>query len=441
MELAYWSTGDFCPGDKGTVYTALSKEDSPSVVAMRLDTSGTGDPRPIGRGLRAAVSARGDMALLKPASNNRQAELVRVGSSENDTSVLGSGIRAADWGPGGQALAWVRLSGDGSVVEFPAGHPVFCSTSWISDFRVSPRGDQAALVEHPVHDDDGGFVRLVDQNGESRRLTETLEQYQRIGLGSFRKRNLVYGEPKRHGDGVVCCVTSGQLRPITGTAGSLRLLDIGPRGRALMSVEDVRATMIAKGGQDISETDISHLDDSSVAAISADGSKVFFTEGGNGAGRHYMAFVCDLRGHHTRLVGSGRAMTLSPDGRLAITTDPEKQDVLNVIALDGSATRHLSGRGFSYQWVRFLTPDLLLVSGSMRSGPLGVYKQTLNGGEPTRLANVPYVDYPSISPRNDAVAGVVGGRLIIVSLLDENITRLPFTGVVPAAWSRDERWL
>jgi hypothetical protein len=45
-------------------------------------------------------------------------------------------------------------------------------TCWIDCLRVAFRGDQVALIEHPVRDDDAGDVRVVDRKGNTRVLTD-----------------------------------------------------------------------------------------------------------------------------------------------------------------------------------------------------------------------------------------------------------------------------
>src|SRR3982751_2219837 len=67
------------------------------------------------------------------------------------------------WLPESHDAAIVRSPNAEFLVEFPSGHIVYCSRGWISDLRVSPRGDQVAFFEHPVRDDDGGYLRVVDK--------------------------------------------------------------------------------------------------------------------------------------------------------------------------------------------------------------------------------------------------------------------------------------
>jgi len=73
----------------------------------------------------------------------------------------------ADWLPESHDSAIVRSQNTESVVEFPSGHVVYSSRGWITNLRVSPRGDRVAFLDHPVRDDDGGYLRVVDKKGST----------------------------------------------------------------------------------------------------------------------------------------------------------------------------------------------------------------------------------------------------------------------------------
>jgi hypothetical protein len=79
----------------------------------------------------------------------------------------------ADWSPDGKELAIVREAGGKAQLEFPIGKILHATAGWLSHPRVSPSGEEIALIEHPVLDDDGGYVLLVDRSGQSKKISAT----------------------------------------------------------------------------------------------------------------------------------------------------------------------------------------------------------------------------------------------------------------------------
>src|SRR6185295_12984090 len=60
----------------------------------------------------------------------------------------------ADWAPDGKDLAIVRDAAGKTQLEFPIGKVLYASSGWLSHPRVSPSGDEVAIIEHPTADDD-----------------------------------------------------------------------------------------------------------------------------------------------------------------------------------------------------------------------------------------------------------------------------------------------
>jgi DNA-binding winged helix-turn-helix (wHTH) protein len=82
-------------------------------------------------------------------------------------------VQDADWDREGKNLAIVHWTGRHCNLEFPIGTVIYGVTGghWLSDVRVSPRGDSLAFLEHPLEGDDAGFVELVDLSGHKKVLT------------------------------------------------------------------------------------------------------------------------------------------------------------------------------------------------------------------------------------------------------------------------------
>jgi hypothetical protein len=125
-------------------------------------------------GVLTSVSSNGDLAFVSrnPGLTNGPVRLSRVSVNGGTAQIIAEGTKSADWTLNGRELAVVREVGPDSVVEFPVGNVVYSSHGWIDCLRVAFRGDQVALIEHPVRDDDAGDVRVVDRKGNTRVLTD-----------------------------------------------------------------------------------------------------------------------------------------------------------------------------------------------------------------------------------------------------------------------------
>ncbi len=79
----------------------------------------------------------------------------------------------ADWSPDGSNLAIVRAQGGFTQLEYPIGKVLYKTPGWIGDLRISPKGDRIAFLDHPIPQDDGGTVDVIDLNGTVKKLTDT----------------------------------------------------------------------------------------------------------------------------------------------------------------------------------------------------------------------------------------------------------------------------
>jgi hypothetical protein len=73
-------------------------------------------------------------------------------------------VISADFAPDGKSLAVTRLISRKAQLEFPIGKALFSTGGYIDYVKVSPDGKRVACVEHPVFDDDRGWVVVVDEN-------------------------------------------------------------------------------------------------------------------------------------------------------------------------------------------------------------------------------------------------------------------------------------
>jgi len=344
-----------------------------------------------------------------------------------------------DWLPQSHDAAIVRSQSAESVVEFPSGHVVYNSRGWITNLRVSPRGDQVAFLEHPVHDDDGGYVRVVDKKGNTNVWTPFWSSA--AGLAWSQSGNEVWFTASKEGADRALYATSGpgKLRLISQSPSSLRILDISKKGQTLVALDDTRMDLRVALPDQAAELDLSKFDCSHVDDISPDGRFILFTEGSGVVGKHYSSYIHDLNSHATIRLGPGRGLALSPDARWALTIDPQDRHTLVLNRREGGPARRIYGGGFEYQWAKFL-PDTreLLVGGAYPGAPLMIGKQALAGEKPKPVKGVSYMDYVAVSLNGAKIAGVLNNRLAVFDLTAQPVRKaLPDFSAMPVAWSED----
>ena len=82
-----------------------------------------------------------------------------------------SDVVDADWGPDNQVAVSHYVDGHFRI-EYPIGHVLYEPISgWLTNVRVSPKGNWVAFAEHPTLGDSAGNVVMVDSSGSKRTLS------------------------------------------------------------------------------------------------------------------------------------------------------------------------------------------------------------------------------------------------------------------------------
>ena len=165
----------FAPDGQNIVYSAVWDSEPERIYPLRVERP-RAEAQPLVDGSLIAVSPSGDMAVkLNPEQLN---VFMARGSWRKCRSPAASRARCwTRWMPatshrtGGSPF--VRLVGGRVRLEFPAGTVLFESAGWISAPGFLPDGTRLVFHEHPLMDDDRGWVSLLDlRTGAVRRLTE-----------------------------------------------------------------------------------------------------------------------------------------------------------------------------------------------------------------------------------------------------------------------------
>jgi DNA-binding winged helix-turn-helix (wHTH) protein/Tol biopolymer transport system component len=298
------------------------------------------------------------------------------------------GVVAADAASSGDDLAIARASDGGPArIEYPVGHLVGMALR-PSDVRVSRDGRAVAVAEHPVAGDDRGRVVLFDGDGQRRILTDGWASLH--GMAWSPDGSEVWFTGTRVG--ADCALhgvdRQGRVRMLVPALGRLVLHDVFADGRVLLERTTLKSEVRFRGPADGAERDLSWLDLPRVAQLSADGSSVLFYESGEGGGPAYASYLRATDGSVPVRLGSGRAMSLSSDGRFAVSIPVEAPDRVDLLPIGSGEVRSLREPGIAeFQWAA-LTPDgaSLVFTGAPANGRPRVYVKPLAGGRARPLS-------------------------------------------------------
>ena len=411
----------------------------------------------LGRAELLAISSKGEMALS--LGSHPVGTWINVGTLARAPLAGGAprpvldDVEWADWSPDGNNLAVVRNVAGRDRLEYPIGKVLYeTSGGWISYPRVSPKGDVVAFMDHPNQGDDGGSVAIVDMNGHKTELTR--EWYGTQGLAWSPDGNEVWFTASELGlfHYITAVDLSGKHRLVTRVPGSLVIFDIWRDGRVLLARADRRREVMGLDPGATKERDLSWLDYSYPADLSADGKTLLFDEEGIGGGVQYgdaqdltyAVYIRNTDGTPAIRLGEGGASALSPDQKWVIVVTPIAPGQLRLLPTGAGETQSLTTDNINHQWARWF-PDgkRLVFSGNEPGRGVRFYAQDVSGGKPKAISpeGVDAQNF-AISPDGQSVVGIGpdekgylyptgGGEPRPVSGMEP--------GDIPINWSQDAR--
>ena len=293
-----------------------------------------------------SISVNGELALL-----DDQGVLATAPFSGGAPRAILENVVDADWTPDGKNLAVIRRSGSNNVVEYPAGHPVYEGPNRLGSPRVSPKDDAVAIFEF------GADVRslvLLGRNRERKVLSTGWIYASRLAW-TPDAREIWFSAARAGWDYPIWAVDlSGHERFVERVPGRLYVDDISKEGRVLVEHDFSRAGISYSGPEDTKARDLSWLDLSALAAISADGSRILFSEAGEAA-RGRLVYLRDVNGADAVRLGEGQALGLSVDGKSALAL-AEKPGFFSVLPTGAGQPQTVAGPG-KLQEAAVLLPD------------------------------------------------------------------------------------
>ncbi|MFZ3211620.1 MAG: protein kinase, partial [Terriglobales bacterium] len=446
----------FAPDGHTILYSAAWQGNPTEVFTTRPEAP---ESRPLGlsRTQLLAVSSAGEMALS--LNSTSIGTWVNVGTLARAPLVGGAprevleSVQWADWSPDGNNLAVVRDVGGRNRLEYPLGKVLYETGGWISHPRVSPAGDRIAFLDHPIQGDDSGAVMVLDLSGARRTLSGDWLSLQ--GLAWSPGGDEVWFTATKIGiDRALYAVTlSGRERLVARMPGTLTLLDVWNDGRVLLTRASWRRELMGLAGNQGRERELSWLDYSYAADISADGKTLLFDEEGEGAvlshgtgGWTYAVYLRSTDGSPAVRLGEGTAVALSPDQKWAIAQPPGSPAQFSLLPTRAGEAKPLTNDSINHIWARWL-PDgrAIVFSGNEPDRGVRLYVQNIAGGKPQPISpeGVSAMAF-AISPDGQSVAAIgpdQNGQLYPI----HGGGPRPINGLkaseVPITWSQDGRSL
>jgi eukaryotic-like serine/threonine-protein kinase len=374
---------------------------------------------PLSLGLKdtdiTAISPTGEMLVVQQArqlyANARVGVLARAPMTGGAPRPILSDVQDADWGPDNQ-IAVARYVDGHYHLEYPVGHVLYETSGYVSDVRVSPKGDLVAFADHPTLGDDGGTIACVDSSGRKRTLSPP--QASIVGLAWIPSGKEVWFSASDLGIavGLKSADLSGHTRVVVRVPGIPAIHDIAKDGRVLLRHETTRLMTMARAPGQSEERELTIIDWTLVNAISPDGKQALLGEEGTGSRPGYDIYVRPTDGAAPVRIGEGEGRDFSPDMKWVLamlSLSVPRQFFL--IPLGPGDQKQITQDSIDHTDARFL-PDgkSIVFTGSEPGHKARIYTQAIGSSSPRAISPegvtgvVPTADGRFVFGFSDAVA-------------------------------------
>jgi dipeptidyl aminopeptidase/acylaminoacyl peptidase len=295
-------------------------------------------------------------------------------------------VLSADWSRDGQTLAAIQAAVGEYQIHFPTGNPIYTSTNKLGHLRFSPGGDRLAFIEYALVSDETGVVKAIDLHGTTTTVSRSFHQIRDLSWSPDGREILVSASEQARDARIHAISLAGSHRLLMHVPGPVFVHDVAPDGRALVTHGSARARILWSSGNE--QREVSWLDWSTVADISADGTTVLFYEWGQAVKGEPTVFLRSSNGADAVGLGDGKALALSPDKRWALALQESPKPHLVLLPTGAGTSRQLSaGELTDLYWARWF-PDgrRLLVVGEDDKGAPGSYVQEIESGQISPIA-------------------------------------------------------
>jgi eukaryotic-like serine/threonine-protein kinase len=433
------------------VYRATWAGAEPALFIIRSESRQSGSLGLVNAGLYS-VSSRGELAVAVDCRLNWGeclGTLAQVPITGGAPRTMMKDVLAADWAPDGASLAVVSFGKDNYRLHFPIDNVLYEPTGWITDARVSPRGDRVAFLDHEQLGDSGGSVSVVDLQGRKTTLSSGWKSLH--GLAWSRGGDEIWFSGSRTGKGgsstLYAITLAGQERTVFSSPGTLKLNDISRDGqRVLLTRGTRRGGIVGFAAGAAHERDLAWFDYSTVSDLSADGRTLLFYEWGEAVGARPTIFIRRTDGGDAIELGEGKPLALSPDARwvLAVQGDSTTQLVLLPTGT-GEPRRLPRGPILEYlDWAAWSPDGRRVFFAGRETNARRTYVQDVDGGDPRAVTPDGFVGMV-LSPDGKTIVAIDRyGEYYLCAVGEQSEPRVLAgyrDGDVPLQWSADGRFL
>jgi len=409
----------FAPDGQTILYSAAWQGGPVDVFTARPEAP---EARSMGlsRTQLASVSSTSEMAVL--LNSKAIGTWVNVGTLARAPLVGGAPrevlehVQWADWSADGTNLVVVRDFGGRNRLEYPIGKPLYETGGWIGHPRFSPKGNLIAFIDHPVQGDDSGSLAVIDLNGNKKTLSG--EWFTIQGLAWSPDGNEIWFTASKSGvDRTLYATTlDGKERMVLRLPGAVMIFDIFKDGRVLLMRASWRRELVGVVEGEARQRDLSWLDYTYPADVSADGKTLLFDEEGGGGsldysksgGLSYAVYMRNTDGSPAVLLGEGGAVSLSPDGKWVVAQTQASPAQLRLLTTGAGEAKDLTKDNINHSWAHWF-PDgkRVLFSGNEPGKGVKLYVLDVASGksQPITSEGVSGTAFV-ISPDSQSVAAI-----------------------------------
>jgi eukaryotic-like serine/threonine-protein kinase len=447
----------FAPDGQTILYSAAWQGGPVDVFTARPEAP---EARSMGlsRTQLASVSSASEMAVL--LNSKAIGTWVNMGTLARAPLVGGAPrevlehVQWADWSADGTNLVVVRDFDGRNRLEYPIGKSLYETGGWIGHPRFSPKGDLIAFIDHPVQGDDSGTLAVIDLAGHKKTLSGEWFTIQGVAW-SPDGREIWFTASKSGVDRTLYATTlDGKERMVLRLPGAVMIFDIFKDGRVLLMRASWRRELVGVIGGDPKQHDLSWLDYTYPADISADGKTLLFDEEGGGGsldysksgGLSYAVYIRKTDGSPAVLLGEGGAVSLSPDGKSVVAQSQDTPSQLRLLTTGAGEPKQLTKDDINHSWAHWFPDGKRLVFSGNEPGKgvrLYVFDVAAGKSQPITPEGVNGTAFV-ISPDSQWVAGIgpdQKGYLFPVGGGESRVISGLNAGEQPITFSSDSRSL
>jgi len=431
----------FAPDGDTIVYSASWDGRPPELFVGNRNTP---EARPLGIADAeiAAVSKSTELALiLRRDRITNLGTLGRVPLAGGSPREIAENIVSADWSPDGNSLALIRLEAGKYRLEYPAGTLRYDTAHALRDVRVAP-DERIAFLELIEGKYD---VSLLEKNASKPVSVARGWDHGAAGLAwaPDGKEIWVTGSESAAPPSLYAVSTAtGDVRRLSHLTGAMKLFDVSPAGRVLVTNGSWHASLQYAAPGDTAEHDLSWFDWSMLADLSPDGKTILFSETREGGGAKNAIYLRRVSDPTPVRIGDGFGDALSPDGKWVLANNGKK---LQILPTGSGEVRDLNIQGtFDLFGAWFPDSHRVVVAGV--SGGKGYQLHVIETLENKATAITPDNIWGdafrpfAVSPDGRLVAGMTPDRKISLYSADGSQPPQPVAsdpGEVPISWSAD----